>query len=91
MTQEDFGKLLRVSQQTVANWETSRSHPRQNRRQQILEVLGPQSELANNPPRTDFIKTEPLQITHAEGCWSWGAAHYECACKEVSKLRGWTK
>jgi len=28
-------------------------------------------------------------ITHADGCWSWGPAHYACACAEVAKLRGW--
>ena len=39
----------------------------------------------------DAVGKKPLQITHAEGCWSWGPAHYECACNEVSKLRGWTK
>lgn len=26
-------------------------------------------------------------ITHAEGCWSWGPAHYLCACDEINKLR----
>lgn len=31
----------------------------------------------------------PPQITHAEGCWSWGPAHYACACAEVAKLKGW--
>lgn len=33
----------------------------------------------------------PLQFTHAEGCWSWGPAHYECACAEIAKLKGWKK
>jgi hypothetical protein len=28
-------------------------------------------------------------LTHADGCWSWGPAHYACACAEVAKLRGW--
>lgn len=28
-------------------------------------------------------------ITHAEGCWSWGPAHYMCCYNEVGKLRGW--
>ena len=31
------------------------------------------------------------QITHAEGCWSWGPAHYACACAEIAKLNGWKK
>lgn len=31
------------------------------------------------------------QHTHAEGCWSWGPAHYECACTEIAKLKGWKK
>jgi hypothetical protein len=26
---------------------------------------------------------------HADGCWSWGPAHYACACAEIAKLRGW--
>jgi hypothetical protein len=30
------------------------------------------------------------QITHAEGCWSWGQAHYDCACAEIAKLKGWS-
>lgn len=69
MTQEQFGKLLGVSQQTVANWETGQAHPRQSRRQQILEVLGPESELARNPPRTDFIPAEarPVSFAYADG------------------------
>lgn len=29
------------------------------------------------------------QHTHAEGCWSWGPAHYMCAYREIGKLRGW--
>jgi hypothetical protein len=29
------------------------------------------------------------QSTHGEGCWSWGPTHYECACKEIAKMKGW--
>jgi len=25
--------------------------------------------------------------THAEVCWSWGRAHYECAVREIERLR----
>ena len=31
------------------------------------------------------------QSTHADGCWSWGPAHYECACAEIAKAKGWAK
>lgn len=31
------------------------------------------------------------QHTHAEGCWSWGPAHYMCAYNEIGRLRGWKK
>jgi hypothetical protein len=29
------------------------------------------------------------QITHIEGCWSWGPQHYMCCYNEVAKLRRW--
>jgi len=34
---------------------------------------------------------EEKQLTHAEGCWSWGPTHYQCACAEIAKLNGWKK
>jgi hypothetical protein len=43
----------------------------------VPQILLPPNNLANSP------------ITHADGCWSWGPAHYACACAEIAKLRGW--
>jgi hypothetical protein len=34
-------------------------------------------------------KPDKPQITHAEGCWSWGPAHYMCALDEIAKLKGY--
>lgn len=31
------------------------------------------------------------QYTHAQGCWSWGPAHYMCCYEEVGRLRKWSK
>lgn len=31
-------------------------------------------------------KPDP-QITHSQGCWSWGPAHYMCAYSEIKRLR----
>lgn len=41
--------------------------------------------------RAALKQAAPLQITHAENCWSWGPAHYECACAEIAKMKGWKK
>jgi hypothetical protein len=31
----------------------------------------------------------PQVVIHAKDCWSWGPQHYECACAEIAKLKGW--
>ena len=37
----------------------------------------------------DALDKETAQHIHGVGCWSWGPAHYACACAEIAKLRGW--
>lgn len=39
-------------------------------------------------PKNNSAKSS---IAHADGCWSWGPAHYACACAEIAKLKGWAK
>lgn len=31
------------------------------------------------------------QITHADGCWSWGHGHYECAVGKIERLQAEVK
>ena len=31
---------------------------------------------------------ETRATTHADDCWSWGPRHYECAVREIERLRG---
>lgn len=30
---------------------------------------------------------ESRATTHADDCWSWGPAHYDCAVREIERLR----
>lgn len=30
---------------------------------------------------------ESRATTHADDCWSWGPAHYDCAVQEIERLR----
>lgn len=63
MSQEQIAKMLGVSQQAVANWEAGTSHPRRERRARLLQILGPSSQLATNPPRYEFIPVEDQPVS----------------------------
>lgn len=65
LSQEQLAKMLDVSQQAVANWEAGTSHPRRERRARLLQILGVQSELAKNPPRTEFIPVEDQPVNQS--------------------------
>lgn len=49
LSQESLGKMLGVSQQTVAQWESNKAQPRRERRKQLLQILGPHAELSAKP------------------------------------------
>lgn len=60
LSQEELARRIGVSQQAVANWENGTSHPRKDRRVQLLQVLGPDAELVKNPPTTEFIPAKDM-------------------------------
>lgn len=39
----------------------------------------------------DLTLAPKITVIHAKDCWSWGPQHYECACKELAKAKGWAK
>lgn len=55
MSQEVLAKHLGVSQQAVANWESGQAMPSQGRRQRLLDLLGPDSELSRWTPVYEFV------------------------------------
>jgi transcriptional regulator with XRE-family HTH domain len=63
LSQEQLAKMLDVSQQAVANWEAGTSHPRKDRRDKLVEVLGPESALVKTPPRYYFERASITSST----------------------------
>jgi transcriptional regulator with XRE-family HTH domain len=60
LSQEELAKRVGVTQQAVANWENGTSHPRKDRRVQLLQVLGPDAALVRNPPTTEFVPAKDM-------------------------------
>lgn len=40
-----------------------------------------------NTHNCQFNPNLPRMTTHAAVCWSWGPKHYECAVREIERLR----
>jgi len=46
---------------------------------------------AENARLTDSLQWEQNRAdrigTHGDGCWKWGPSHYECALREIGRLK----
>ena len=46
---------------------------------------------AENARLTDALQWEQNRAdrigTHGDGCWKWGPSHYECALREIGRLK----
>lgn len=59
LSQDSLGKMLGVSQQTVAQWESGKAQPRRERRKQLLQILGPHTEQV--APQRQHLVGEKLE------------------------------
>lgn len=58
LSQDALAKLLGVSQQAVANWESGASLPAKHRREKLYEVLGRDSLIAQFRPPYEFLPVQ---------------------------------
>ena len=105
LTQAQVADRLGISRGAVTLWESEnpehRSAPSISTLKDFAEVVGvslisllggeaqenADQEATSEPPN----RMPSRQTSHFDGCWSLGPAHYKCACKEISSLRGWAK
>jgi hypothetical protein len=51
-----------------------------------LQSLLTEIERLNNALRWEQHRADHMG-THGEGCWKWGPSHYECALKEIQRVK----
>jgi hypothetical protein len=71
--------------------ESIRARGERMNKQMTVQEMKDWIEREWNDAQEEEKKDDKPQITHAENCWSWGPAHYECACAEIAKMKGWKK
>jgi transcriptional regulator with XRE-family HTH domain len=94
LTQAQVAERLGLSRGAVTQWESrslaSRTTPSINALKELAAIANvPFGFLLSEDSQTHESNAQPT--THSAGCWSLGPEHYECACAEIARLKGWVK
>ena len=66
MTQDQLGEMLGTTQQNIGSWERGRTSPRKEHLDKLLEIFGPDSQIAG------VAAQGPLEANEAPVITNWG-------------------
>lgn len=64
LSQLQLAAAMGVSQQAVARWETNNSFPRKGALDKLIQVLGPDAEIAGHELPENYDQIKRVQVTH---------------------------